>query len=43
LKINPGAQNTILVYRRFRVTANLVNVDPGDFAGVEAAVKRATD
>jgi hypothetical protein len=41
LKVNPTAQNTILVYRRFRVTANFVNVDPRAFTDVEAAVKRA--
>lgn len=43
LRINPAAENTILVYRRFRVTANLVNVGPGDFARVEAAVKRTLE
>ena len=42
LKINPRVENTVLVYRRFRVTANFVNVDARDFGGVEAAVARAT-
>ncbi len=41
-EINPRVENTVLVYRKFRVTANFVNVDARDFGGVEAAVARAT-
>jgi protocatechuate 3,4-dioxygenase beta subunit len=41
LKISQAAQNTVLVYRRFRVTANFVNVRPEGFDEVERAVRRA--
>jgi protocatechuate 3,4-dioxygenase beta subunit len=41
LKISPEAMNTVLVYRRFRVTANFVNVRPDAFGEVEQAVQRA--
>jgi protocatechuate 3,4-dioxygenase beta subunit len=43
LKINPRVENTVLVYRKFRVTANFVNVDARDLAAVKAAVVRATE
>lgn len=41
LKINPEADNTVLVFRRFRVTANFVNVRHEEFAAVEEAALRA--
>jgi protocatechuate 3,4-dioxygenase beta subunit len=43
LKINPDADNTVLVYRRFRVTANFVNVTPDGFGVVEEAIRRAIE
>jgi protocatechuate 3,4-dioxygenase beta subunit len=43
LKINPDADNTVLVYRRFRVTANFVNVLPDEFGVVEEAIRRAME
>jgi protocatechuate 3,4-dioxygenase beta subunit len=43
LRINPAAVNTVIVYRRFRVTSNFVNVEARDFAAVEAAVKKTLD
>jgi len=39
-RINPDVQNTIIVYRDYRVAANFVNVDARDFGRVEAAVER---
>jgi hypothetical protein len=39
-KINPEAQNTVLVYRRGRVLANFVNVDDTSFAGVQKAAEQ---
>jgi hypothetical protein len=38
--INPAAQNTIVVYRDYKVTATFVNLDVTDFARVEEAVKK---
>jgi protocatechuate 3,4-dioxygenase beta subunit len=40
LKINPAADNTVIVYRDFVVTANFVNVDGRSFDAVAEAVKR---
>jgi hypothetical protein len=39
-KIHPQAQNTILLYRDYKVTANFVNLDARQFKAVEAAVKQ---
>lgn len=39
-KIHPRAQNTIIIYRNYKVTANFVNLDARQFAVVEAAVKQ---
>jgi hypothetical protein len=36
-KVNPQANNTVLVYSRKKVTGNFVNVDPKSFSQVEAA------
>jgi protocatechuate 3,4-dioxygenase beta subunit len=40
LKIDPTADNTVIVYRDFVVTANFVDVDGHDFAAVEQAVEK---
>jgi protocatechuate 3,4-dioxygenase, beta subunit len=37
-KINPQADNTVMVYKNYKVTANFVNLDPADFDRVVAAV-----
>jgi protocatechuate 3,4-dioxygenase beta subunit len=39
-KIHPHAQNTIIVYKDYKVTANFVNLDAGHFDAVEKAVGR---
>jgi len=39
-QINPDAQNTIIVYKDYKVTACFVNVDVRDFARVEEAVRK---
>jgi len=39
-KIHPQAQNTILIYRDYKVRANFVNLDARRFSTVEAAVKQ---
>jgi protocatechuate 3,4-dioxygenase beta subunit len=39
--INPAAQNTIIVYREYKVTAVFVNLNETDFAKVEEAVKKS--
>jgi protocatechuate 3,4-dioxygenase, beta subunit len=39
-KIHPQAQNTILLYKNYKVTANFVNLDARRFNAVEAAVKQ---
>jgi hypothetical protein len=37
-KINPGANNTVMIYKDYKVAANFVNLDPIDFDQVAAAV-----
>jgi hypothetical protein len=37
-KINPAAQNTIMIYKNYKVAANFVDLDPADFDQVETAV-----
>jgi hypothetical protein len=37
-RINPDAQNTILVYKNYKVTNNFVNLAPAEFNQVQAAV-----
>jgi hypothetical protein len=39
-KINPAAENTVLLYKDFRVRANLVNLDARQFHLAETAARR---
>ena len=37
-KINPAADNTVMVYKNYKVTANFVDLSAADFGKLEAAV-----
>jgi protocatechuate 3,4-dioxygenase beta subunit len=39
-KVHPAAQNTIIVYKDYKVTTNFVNLDAGHFDAVGKAVQR---
>jgi protocatechuate 3,4-dioxygenase beta subunit len=39
-KIVPAADNTVLIYREYKVVATFVNLDAADWRRVEAAVKK---